>query len=621
MTILVDVIHGRLVRPDVRALQPRSPPPFAIGAVEVLGIEGPTVPARAPSSPTLELLAPAGDRACLVAALEAGADAVYLGLTALNARRYARNFSEPELEEACELAHGLGRRVHLTLNIDLAQSELGRAAEILEIASRLKVDAVLVRDLALLALRPHFPELEYHLSTQACATGAADVAAARELGFRRVVLAREMTLAEIAAAAGVRGIETEVFAHGALCLAVSGRCLLSSWVGGRSGNRGQCTSPCRVPWTLDGRPAGTPLSPLDLSLAARVGELRAAGVRALKIEGRMKNPSWVRSAVKLLRKGIDGSASPEQIAVEAARRPAGARPLTSAYLDGRRTEILEVRTSLGRAAEEETAPAPRPIVRASAAALLEQIDARARAQQQREPDRVRLAHEQAGDFLARVQPRSGAIVEGLEPDGLARLVKAHPSAQVLVALPSVFFESERGSVEALVAASRSLGLAVEVNSWGGWRLATAAGARMIAGPGMGILNALAARELARLGFEEATVSIEVDAPKLEALLCRAPLPCSVVVFGRPALVVTRAALPAAVADAELEDRRAARMKARRSSELWELRPVRPFELRGVQLPAAVAHAVADLVASPDPIAEWNEPTAGAFVFNLDRTLS
>jgi hypothetical protein len=160
-----------------------------------------------------------------------------------------------------------------------------------------------------------------------------------------------------------------------------------------------------------------------------------------------------------------------------------------------------------------------------------------------------------------------------------------------------------------------------VNTWGGWWLASAVGARMIAGPGLGILNALAARELARLGFEEVTASVEVDAAKLEALLSRTPLPCSVVVFGRPALVVTRAELPSDVVQAELEDRRAARMRARRAGELWELRPVRPFELRGMQVPASAAHTVADLVASPDPIAEWDGPVAEAFGFNFDRTLT
>ncbi|MGC4117852.1 MAG: peptidase U32 family protein [Myxococcales bacterium] len=144
----------------------------------------------------MELLAPAGDFACLRAALEAGADAVYLGVTSLNARRRARNFSAVELAQACELAHGMGRRVYLTLNIDLAQSELLEAAKVLEIARRCKVDAVLVRDPALLAFLPLFPELEFHASTQACIACSADVEAARELGFRRVVLARELSLPE-----------------------------------------------------------------------------------------------------------------------------------------------------------------------------------------------------------------------------------------------------------------------------------------------------------------------------------------------------------------------------------------------------------------------------------------
>ena len=130
----------------------------------------------------LELLAPAGDHACLEAALEAGADAVYLGLTALNARKRARNFSEDELATATALAHARGKRIYLTLNIDLAQDELLTAARMLEIASRLGVDAIIARDPALLGFKPHFPELEYHLSTQTCIASSADVEAARACG-------------------------------------------------------------------------------------------------------------------------------------------------------------------------------------------------------------------------------------------------------------------------------------------------------------------------------------------------------------------------------------------------------------------------------------------------------
>lgn len=571
----------------------------------------------------LELLAPAGDRACLAAALEAGADAVYLGLTALNARRNARNFSEAELASACELAHGMGRRVHLTLNVDLAQDELPRAARMLELACRLKVDAVLVRDPALFALKPHFPELEYHLSTQACVASSADVEAARELGARRVVLARELSLSEIAAASKVEGVETEVFALGALCFSVSGRCLLSSWVGGRSGNRGQCTSPCRVGWTLDGRPGGTPLSPHDVSLAHRIADLRAAGVRALKIEGRMKNPSWVRSAVTLLRKAIDGTSSPEELLREAQRRPATPRrAVSSAFLDGQRHTLVDPPgAGASEAPEESEPPRPEPSVREPAAALLREADALAHPGPRFSPDRVRLAADQAPGFLARVQPPGGAVVEGLSPESLRSLASAHPALALVASLPGIFFEEERAGVEALAAQAARLGLGVEANSWGGWLIARRAGARMVAGPGLGLLNALAARELARLGFEEATASVETDALKLEALVSRSPLPCSAMVFGRPALLSTRVELSTKVAACELEDRRAVRLRARRERSLWELRPVDPFDLRTGRMPSALAHAVVDLVASPDPLGEWQRGPERSTRFNHARVLS
>ena len=583
-----------------------------------------TSTAEAKPRPSLELLAPAGDRACLEAALEAGADAVYLGLTTLNARRHARNFSEAELARACELAHAQGRRIHLTLNIDLAQDELSRAARVLELACALHVDAVLVRDPALLALKPHFPELEYHLSTQACIASSADVEAARELGARRVVLAREMTLAEIAAASRVAGVETEVFAQGALCFAVSGRCLLSSWVGGRSGNRGLCTSPCRVPWSVDGRPGGTPFSMNDLSLATRVEELRAAGVSALKIEGRMKNPSWVGATVALLRKAIDRTAAPEQLAREAERRGATpGRRLTSAFLDGRRDELIEPPGQEGPEAAAEASPERRTLevpLRASVAALLHEVDASARPDAGPAPDRVRLSADQAAAVLERVRPRAGAIVEGLDAEGLRRLAAAFPGLCLIASLPAVFFEEERRSVESLVAAAALLGAPVEANTWGGWLLARRAGAQVLAGPGLGILNSLAAFELQRRGVAEATVALEVDASKLEALLSRVRLPCAVVVFARPALMTSRVELPPRLAGAELEDRRAVKLRARRAGSLWEWRPVHPFDLRASLLPRATAHTVVDLVGSPDPVGDWERGAGAASRFNFDRVL-
>ncbi|MFA5206919.1 MAG: peptidase U32 family protein, partial [Lentisphaeria bacterium] len=247
-----------------------------------------------------ELLAPAGGPAAFAAALAAGADAVYCGLRRLNARRGAENFTPESLTAWTVRAHAAGARVYLTLNIDVAARELGQAARQLAAAREAHADAVLVRDPALLALHPCFPELEFHFSTQAGVTTSAGVRAAARLGIRRVVLARELTLDEIrAAATAAPGVEVEVFAQGALCFSASGRCLLSSWVGGRSGNRGACASPCRVPYAAAGAPPARHLSMLDLCTVERLAELAAAGVRALKIEGRLKNAAWVEAATRL----------------------------------------------------------------------------------------------------------------------------------------------------------------------------------------------------------------------------------------------------------------------------------------------------------------------------------
>ena len=171
------------------------------------------------------------------------------GLKSLNARQKAKNFTPEEFARAVEAVHARGAKAYLTLNTDLAEREIGQAVRILELARQCRADAVLVRDPALLALRPEFPELEFHFSTQTCMANSADVAAAAALGADRVVLAREMTMHEIAAASAVPDIETEVFVQGALCFSVSGRCLISSWIGGHSGNRGCLHQP--LPRALD----------------------------------------------------------------------------------------------------------------------------------------------------------------------------------------------------------------------------------------------------------------------------------------------------------------------------------------------------------------------------------
>lgn len=305
----------------------------------------------------MELLAPAGDPPCLDAAIEGGADAVYLGLSLLNARRGAKNFTPAELEKAVDTAHREDVKVHLTLNIDISRRETGAAARILSLARDVGVDAVIVRDPAVVALwrsmRDAFgddvPAL--HLSTQSAVTNPEGARLARDAGAARVVLAREMSLAEIRELASLDGLEIEVFAQGALCYSISGRCLLSSWGGGRSGNRGLCASPCRVPWAVDGEAVGTAMSMRDLVTVDRLAELDAAGVDALKIEGRLKKPEWVREAVKLYREALGPRkiVSPiapgaDDAALERARRLAAyaGRETTSSYLDGNYTGLTGV---------------------------------------------------------------------------------------------------------------------------------------------------------------------------------------------------------------------------------------------------------------------------------------
>lgn len=322
---------------------------------------------RAVSAP--EILAPAGGPEAFAAALAAGADAVYLGLGELDARRGADGFAVAELGELVAAAHARGVRVHLTLNIMLGPREVGRAARTLAWAERCGVDAVLIADAGLLDLMRCFPGLAAHVSTQAGIGSAAGVRAAAGLGLARVVLARELSLAEIAACTG-QGAEVEVFAQGALCFAVSGHCSMTSWVGGRSGNRGTCTSICRVGWSCNGGDTARPLDMKDVSAVRMVPELARLGVASLKIEGRLKTAAWVAEAVGLYRRARTGAADAAELWREAELLGAyTGREMTDAYLDGGRVGL--VHPDAGRAAAAGEPPGdqdpPRVLTAACAA--------------------------------------------------------------------------------------------------------------------------------------------------------------------------------------------------------------------------------------------------------------
>lgn len=252
----------------------------------------------------MENLAPAGNREALDRAVAAGADAVYLGYAAFSARAGAGNFDEAALREAVHFAHLHHVRVHVTVNTLIKDGEMAGVLDVLRLLNEVKVDAVLVQDLGVLHLaRTCFPDLPVHASTQMALHNAAGVRFCQRHGMTRAVLARECSLAEIRKAADV-GLEIEVFGHGAQCVAVSGQCLFSSMIGGRSGNRGRCAQPCRLMYTYRGKTAAW-LSPRDVCMRDDLPALLRAGACSVKLEGRLKRPEYVAAVAGSYRKGID----------------------------------------------------------------------------------------------------------------------------------------------------------------------------------------------------------------------------------------------------------------------------------------------------------------------------
>ncbi len=262
-----------------------------------------------------ELLAPAGSPRALEAAIEGGADAVYFGGVRNNARALAQNFSPDDISDAVRLAHLYGVRMYQTVNTLVTDRELPSVLEDARLAREAGVDALIVADLgAAAAIHAAFPDLPLHASTQAsghCVESARQLA---RLGFCRMVCAREMSYDDLCRFTAASPIEAEVFVHGALCVCHSGQCLFSSLVGGRSGNRGECAQPCRLPYRVGGRER-YPLSLKDLSLAGHIPELIAAGVASLKLEGRMKSPEYVLAVTRVFRRLLDErrAATPEEL--------------------------------------------------------------------------------------------------------------------------------------------------------------------------------------------------------------------------------------------------------------------------------------------------------------------
>ena len=252
-----------------------------------------------------ELLAPAGSPLALMAAIEGGADAIYLGGLAFNARINAKNFTPDELRESIALAHTYGAKIYIAANTLIYGKEMDEYIRAAEQAYLFGADAMIVADVgAAREIKKRIP-IELHASTQLSGHNVAAAKLLCDAGFSRMVCAREMSREDLASFCKNSPIESEVFVHGALCVCHSGQCLFSSVVGGRSGNRGECAQPCRLPYK-NGKKESYPLSLKDLSLAEHVSELCDMGVSSFKIEGRMKSPEYVRDVIKIWRGLVDG---------------------------------------------------------------------------------------------------------------------------------------------------------------------------------------------------------------------------------------------------------------------------------------------------------------------------
>ena len=693
----------------------------------------------------MELLAPV-NADTLQAALDAGADAVYFGLTRLNARRGAKNFAPDELSEVVQHIHAANAKAHLTLNIDLATREIGLATRTLQLASEAEVDAVIVRDSAILSLIPHFPKLQFHLSTQAGVSSSAGVQSAKELGCHRVVLAREMTCEEIRSAAAVPGIETEVFVQGAMCFCCSGRCLLSSWVGGRSGNRGTCASPCRVAWKSTTGKTAHPMSMHDLCLLEHLDELRKMGVASLKIEGRLKSANWVHRAVALYRKALDGTENPEELRAEAeALGYYTGRTLTTAYFEhhfenltdedaGRQATptpggaaiqenniqnienkqfIILIKTdeqkgtnftfAFGESTHSFRIPWQRIANPRRAIALGTLLDETVPLLLHQEcaiecPDELRKLllprrcqsqfEDALAEFLRKLNHSEDGTVRCALPAEIARHLEfqTHQAAenhhclteipdqirldamnlqrlsalpfhaklileasaenssseffsnlnalpaqwreQLTIALPHVAYEDDLPFLKEIILLAKSHQWHLEVNSWDTLQLVREAGVPFVGGPGLAVLNPLAARFLRQLGAESCTVSPEIDQEKFEDLCQSCEIPLTAIVFGRPPLMTTRAELPMEFAPSpdgqpstHFEDGRGTQLFASQAGHLTVLRPKTPYDWRRLSSPKIrVAHLAIDLCGSPESVRDLAPAKGTLFLFNFDRTL-
>ena len=314
----------------------------------------------------IEILAPVGSEEMLHAAVFSGADAVYLGFSGFNARTGAGNFDADSLKEAVRFCHARGVKVHVALNTTVYGGELASLCDAIRAVAASGADAVICQDLAVATLIGKIaPQLPRHGSTQMSVHTLQGALELKELGFTRVVLARELSLPEVEQITRHCGIETECFVHGALCMCVSGQCYMSAFLGGRSGNRGSCAGPCRLPFEANALPEGKPgrlhhLSLKDNSVIDKLDQLQAMGVASAKIEGRLRTPEYVAAAVSACLAGREGRAYDRDLLKNAFSRSG----FTSGYLDGKIDgTMFGVRSEADAELTKKTLPALRELYR------------------------------------------------------------------------------------------------------------------------------------------------------------------------------------------------------------------------------------------------------------------
>ncbi len=483
-----------------------------------------------------ELLAPCGSYEAVRAAVGAGADAVYLGGKRFNARANARNFGDDELCAAIDYCHYRGVRVYITLNISQYDRELSDALSYAGTIYEMGADAVIAADMGLITLlRRRLPELPVHASTQAVVHNLPVLHRLADLGVTRAVVARELTREALAAMCRESPVEIEVFVHGALCVSCSGQCLLSAVMGGRSGNRGECAQPCRLPYEpiSAGRAAHGrqkreyPISLRDLCLADHIPQLISMGVSSLKIEGRMKSPDYVGGVTRIYRTLLDERRAATQAEVDALRRIFSRSGFTDAYFTGTGNTLrgmLGVRSERDKT-ESKLSAVPKGKVSAALKTPIVLSRAKPEFDASYKPPRAAAAGTKLklGVFRTPEQIAASDYFDAvfLPPDRFER------GAANGIALPPVIFDSELSPVKKLIDSAKSSGAEyMLVENIG--QLGLAEGFCAIGGTRLNIFNTAAAEFYLQF-LQGVILSPELILPQVRDIGCAAK---GALVYGR-----------------------------------------------------------------------------------------